>query len=110
LEKQNINTNDNISYHGMNVSFKNGHEKRMLALKYVLAMLLALTSVLAVLKPEAFLVALLIVASPFIFAAMLLGRRGLTAVIITLMLVTFIGYLLRRREVEEWIEERWRRR
>jgi uncharacterized membrane protein YccC len=82
----------------------------MLILKYLLAVLLALVSILAVLRPEAFLVALLVMLSPFIFAAMLLGRRGLTAVIITLILVTFIGYLLRRREVEEWIEERWRRR
>jgi len=64
----------------------------------VLALLVVSAIVLGVISPEAFLAAMLIIPSPFFLLALMLGRRGLVAVIISMMALTFLSRLLRGDE------------
>jgi uncharacterized membrane protein YccC len=70
----------------------------------ILALLVASAIILGVISPEAFLAAMLIILFPFFLLALMLGRRGLAAVIISMMALALLSRLLRGDE--EW---RWRR-
>jgi len=72
----------------------------------VLALLVASAIVLGVINPEAFLAAMLIILFPFFLLALMLGRRGLAAVIISMMALAFLSRLLRGNE--EWRGRRLR--
>ena len=64
----------------------------------VLALLVVSAIVLGAINPEAFLAAMLIILFPFFLLALMLGRRGLVAVIISMMALTFLSRLLRGDE------------
>ena len=62
----------------------------------VLALLVVSAIVLGAINPEAFLAAMLIILFPFFLLALMLGRRGLTAIIISVMVLGFLSSALRR--------------
>jgi ABC-type Na+ efflux pump permease subunit len=70
----------------------------------ILALLVVSAIILGVINPEAFLAAMLIILFPFFLLALMLGRRGLAAVIISMMALALLSRLLKGDE--EW---RWRR-
>jgi cellulose synthase/poly-beta-1,6-N-acetylglucosamine synthase-like glycosyltransferase len=70
----------------------------------ILAFLVVSAIILGVIRPEAFLAAVLIILFPFFLLALMLGRRGLAAIIISMMALALLSSLLKGDE--EW---RWRR-